>query len=613
MPVTPRTVPPRRAPESLKNQGGQADPSTQRASLVGMMGSGSVAETPSAPTAGNPGEDLETSGRKVRADYTEVGSRGLHQYGGYVYEEFIKALQGDRGIKTFREMSDNDPVIGGLLFGIDMMARQVDWHLEPAFVPPPKPPAPGPPAMPIVGPGAQLPVLDRQHATEAERQQAEHEHQRQQATQSQIAQLGASAAQSGGPGARDRKNPIRKSFDRVLDRYTDEAFAESFPALDDMQQRIRKALGEPIVGDDHQVHQAEEAAAFVESCFLDMSTSWEEVVSAILSFIPFGWSYHEIVYKKRVGPDEKDGSKRSKFDDHRIGWRKIVLRAQDSKLRWEFDEHDGVVGMWQLAPGKAMQFLPINKCLLFRTTSARGNPEGRSAIRNAFVPWWFKKRIEETEAIGIERDLAGFPVAWVPFDYLTDAATPAQQQALDEFKRQVRNIRRDEQEGAVWPLAYDENGNKLYDLTLLSTGGQRQFDTDKIVSRYDQRIAMSVLADFILLGHENVGSKSLGSSKIDLFMAALEAWLYHIADVFNTHAIPRLLRLNGVDVRMAPKLTFGSIQPVDLDVLAKFLTAMAGAGMPLFPDEDLDSYLRTTAGLPAKAQPLPEDVEQEEL
>jgi hypothetical protein len=64
---------------------------------------------------------------------------------------------------------------------------------------------------------------------------------------------------------------------------------------------------------------------------------------------------------------------------------------------------------------------------------------------------------------------------------------------------------------------------------------------------------------------------------------------------------------------MAPKLTFGSIQPVDLDVLAKFLTAMAGAGMPLFPDEDLDSYLRTTAGLPAKAQPLPEDVEQEEL
>ncbi len=474
--------------------------------------------------------------------------------------------------------------------------------------------------MPVVGPGAQLPIVDAQgkqqrelSAEEREHQagqsEAQREHERGLATQSQVAQIGTAATQSGGPGKRDQKNPIRKSFDtwNLPESSTGSDHRDNIRAL------IRKALGEPTIGSDEQVHQAEEAAAFVESCFLDMSVGWEDTLSAILSFIVYGWSLNEIIYKKRVGPDEKDGSKRSKFDDGKIGWRKIMLRSQDSRLRWEFDDSNGVKGMHQLAPGKPMVFLPIEKCLLFRTTAAKGNPEGRSALRNAFVPWWFKKRIEEIEAIGIERDLAGLPVARVPYEYLTVNATAEQQQMVEVVKRIVRNIKRDEQEGVVWPSVIDEHGNKLFDLELLSTGGQRQFDTDKIVARYDQRIAMTMLADFIMLGHENVGSKALGASKIDLFTAAIEAWLFHIADIFNTHAIPRLCRLNGIDVRMAPKLTFGSIQPVDLTALGTFLSAVSGTGMPLFPDEELESYLRTAAGLPAKSMPDPIEVLEEEL
>jgi hypothetical protein len=600
-------------PETLKPQGGQGDPKIQAASLL------SAQPTPVGETAGNPGEDVDTSGKKMRADYTEIGSTGLQQYGGEVYEEFLRALQGQRGIKTIREMVDNDPVIGAMLFNIEMLVRQVDWHLEPAFVNPPTPPAPAPPPMPVVGPGAQLPLIDAQGRQTAEQAEAEREHQRQQATQAQVAQIGYSATQAGGPGKRDQKNPIvKKSFHLTDDGLVqvDESASEH---LNQVREAIAKALGEPVIGDANQVFQAEEAAAFVESCFLDMSSSWEDTLAAILSFIPYGWSYHELIYKRRLGPDQKDGKKRSRFDDGKVGWRKISLRSQDSKLRWEFDDSDGVKGMWQLAPGKHMTFLPIEKCLLFRTTSAKANPEGRPGVRNAFRPWFFKKRIEEIEATGIERDLAGLPVAWVPYEYMTGRATPEQVQVVEEIKRIVRNIKRDEQEGIVWPLAYapDSTGgsssNKLFDLTLLSTGGQRQFDTDKIIARYDQRIAMTMMADFILLGHEKVGSHALGASKIDLFTAAIEAWLFHIADIFNTHAIPRLLKLNGIDPRYAPKLTFGSLQPIDLDAMGKFLSALSATGMPLFPDEELESHLRTAAGLPAKTSPPAEEIEAEEL
>lgn len=622
MPVTPRTLPPTKPAPGKRQAKTRATPpkaTPPKDATVKPVAPVAAAtalaaaqpDIPDRPPAGNPGADVKTDGTKARADYSEVGSTGLQQWGGNIHEEFLRALQGDRGRKTYREMADNDPVIGGMLFAIDMLTRQVDWHLEPAYVAPPTPPPPGPPPMPVVGPGAQLPVDEANRAHQTAQSDAQRQHEAAQATQSQVAQIGQASIQAGGPGKRDQKSPLRKS---AFNWETPSTADERSEHLAEVRQLIRKSLGEPVIGSDEQVHQAEEAAAFVESCFTDMSVGWDDTLSAILSFIPYGWSYHEIVYKRRLGPDQKTGNKRSKYDDGKVGWRKIVLRSQDSLLRWEFDEDsESVLGMHQLAPGHPMVYLPLTKSLLFRTTSAKGNPEGRSALRNAFRPWWFKKRIEESEAVGIERDLAGLPVAGVPVEYLTDLASPSQIATVDTIKNIVRNIKRDDQEGVVWPVAYDEGGNKLFTLELLSTGGQRQVDTDKVIGRYDQRIAMTLLADFILLGHENVGSKSLGASKIDLFMAAIEAWLYHIADVFNTHAIPRLLRLNGIDVRMAPRLTFGAIQPVDLQALGEFLGKMAGTGMPLFPDEELDGYLRTAAGLPAKTAPDPLEVLDEEV
>src|SRR5437016_1603691 len=70
--------------------------------------------------------------------------------------------------------------------------------------------------------------------------------------------------------------------------------------------------------------------------------------------------------------------------------------------------------------------IPIEKSLLFRTTSARGNPEGRSALRGAFTSWYYLKRIREYEAIGIERDLAGMPTFGVPLEVLLGANGEAQ-------------------------------------------------------------------------------------------------------------------------------------------------------------------------------------------
>ena len=342
-----------------------------------------------------------------------------------------------------------------------------------------------------------------------------------------------------------------------------------------------------------------EAADFLTSCMDDMSAGWHDTISEILSFLIFGWSYHEVVYKRRQG-DNRDPSKRSKYEDGKYGWRKMPIRAQSTLLEWDFDVEGGVQGMRQLPPPDYQtRYIPIDRALLFRTEATKGSPEGRSILRNAYRPWKYKKNIEIIEGIGVERDLAGLPVAWVPPNIITGSTTE-EKATLSAFKSLVTNIRRDEQEGIVMPLAYDEQGNKSYDLSLLSTGGRRQFETGEIIQRYNTQIAQSVLADFIMLGTQKVGSFALSTSKTHIFSLAITAFLDEVEEVFNTHAVPRLFKLNGMNLKNLPQLKHGGIEDIDLVELGDFIGKLAGAGAALFPNENLEKYLLALANLPVE-------------
>jgi len=423
---------------------------------------------------------------KVTPDLQELGSTGLRRSGGTVFEEFLVNLRGLRGARIYREMADNDPTIGSMLYAIEKVVTRLEWRIDP---------------------------------------------------------------------------------------YSDNS-------------------------EDGEISKEDkEVAAFVESCLHDMSESWDSALSQMLSMLVFGFSFHEIVYKVRHG-DNKDPRHKSKFNDGRIGWRKMPIRAQETLFRWMMDEDGGIQGMVQVDPSSGgIHEIPIEKALLFRTSSQKNNPEGRSILRNAYRAWYFKRRIEEIEAIGIERDLAGLPVAYVPPEFLSSTATAEQASVLASIQNIVTSIKRNEQEGIVMPSMYDDQGHKVFDLVLLSSGGSRQFDTDKVIQRYDQRIAMSILSDFILLGSDRVGSYALGTSKMDLWSMSVDAIAKNIAEVMNQHAIPRLLKLNGMDVARAPYLTYGEVSHVDLNEIAGFVGNLVQTGA-IVPDPKLEEYLRDLAGLP---------------
>ncbi|MFO0271539.1 MAG: hypothetical protein ACK53W_13510, partial [Gemmatimonadota bacterium] len=112
--------------------------------------------------------------------------------------------------------------------------------------------------------------------------------------------------------------------------------------------------------------EADAAAVFAKSLMDDMSHTWEDFVAEAMTMLTFGWSLHEIVLKRRVGPLERDPSRRSKYTDGLIGIRKLAPRAQETLLRWDTQDDGGIAGMIQLPPyGGGDRYIPIERALLF--------------------------------------------------------------------------------------------------------------------------------------------------------------------------------------------------------------------------------------------------------
>lgn len=438
----------------------------------------------------------------------EHGVSGLKYNHGTVDDEMLKELRYERNRwKIYREMSENEPVLGAVLLAIQTLTRQVDWHIEP--------------------------------------------------------------------------------FQET---------SLSIPTSEDLV-----------------------AARFVETALQDLDKPFPDVIQEIMSYLVFGWSYHTIVLKQRNGfkppnfiipPDfnpvtgsviaTREWS--SDFDDGMFGWAKIAPRAQETLNNWIFTDKGDLAGMNQTDPN-TFKHNPIwiNKALHFRTQGGHNNnPLGRSILRTAYRPWYMKKKIENIQAIGIERDLTGLPIIHVPEDIMRINASAANVALRKDLEKLVRNIRRGDQEGALIPRRSrgSEGGEDLYRLELMTSGGRRQFDTKAILEYYDLRMSIVAFGDFLLLGHGATGSYALADSKTSMFALAADAYMDIAASPFNRKAIPQLMRLNGMDPTRPPKLVHGDMETIDLGELGGYVERLGRAGISLIASDADLQYLREQAGMP---------------
>lgn len=415
--------------------------------------------------------------------FGEVGSFGVPMVGGIMYDDFQEELKGDRAISIYKEMSQNDSVIGAILNTLQTLFGRIDWIID-----------------------------------------------------------------------------TPKEYIGVPEA-----------------EKIRDLISDII--------------------FEDMGMSFDDFISDVLSMWTYGYSIFEKVYKLR--------------EDGYIGLTKLGFRPQDTKYKWDITNNGEILAFEQQDPNTGEKLvIPYEKCLHFTTVYNKGNPEGRSLLRNVYNSWYYAKQLIKLEAIGYEKDRKGTLIVGVPAAMM-GSTDPADQAAMESYKRIARDLHNNEQAGVVIPsdTYLNEDGSvsnipKVYVKLLTENASGYSNDMSGPINRHQQDKARALLADYIMLGSNDKGSYALADSKKDIFIATQEYWIERVTSVINRNLIKDLVKLNGLNEEYTPVIRAGSVYPLSIDTLASILQRLGQSGFPLYPDTDLENYVREQL---ATLMPKPQD------
>lgn len=340
--------------------------------------------------------------------------------------------------------------------------------------------------------------------------------------------------------------------------------------------------------------EAQEIADFITECMHDMETSWEEVIAESLTMLPYGFALSEVVYKYRRDINSKSPRFKSRYSDNRIGWRCISLRKQTTIERWDLDEDGYIHGCWQRNSLNQEIYLPIDRCVLYRTSTIGNNPEGRSLLRGAYRPWYFNKRLEEVEAVGMVRSLVNLPKFEIPARLMSPNATPDEKKVRGQYEQMGQLISKDQLSCLVVPSERDENDKPTgYKFSLVGASGA-QLSTDPVIRRYDARQMMTLAAEFMLLGSEKTGSFALAAEKSTNFKVALERFASIIQHELQKQ-INKLLHINGFKQEAWCVLEHDPMSEPSVAELGMFLSQ---AAQYLTPSYETEEALRSKINLP---------------
>jgi len=351
-----------------------------------------------------------------------------------------------------------------------------------------------------------------------------------------------------------------------------------------------KVEAQSDTGEEIDMNNKDENVIFLESCMHDMGKqSWDDFICEAMTMLPFGFSFFEVTYKVRRGPEEKDSRFRSKFSDGKVGWQELSPRSQATLQEWTFDT----------ATGKAIEFIqdteengtvaiPLEGNLLLRTKSSRDNPEGWSILRRAYRSWYFKRYIEELEGVGIERSLAGMPLLQpaenVP---LFDKDNKQMVELFRWSQDLVDGLRQDSNHGVIIPFGWT--------LKLIGPEGTSNLNVDTTIRRHEARMAMALLADVVLLGGDRTGSFALAEVKQSLLISSLKAIVNGICNSLNTQIVPILFQMNSMPLENLPKIVAVDLEEPDIKEVALLLRS---AGFDVTKNKDIFNFIMKLINAP---------------
>jgi hypothetical protein len=346
---------------------------------------------------------------------------------------------------------------------------------------------------------------------------------------------------------------------------------------------------------------------FLEECLDDMEHSWYDFIREAMSFPKYGFSIHEKVYRYRRS------DRGSKYDDGRIGIRKLPIRSQASVFKWK---DDGVVQRLiveeddHLSTTKEVK-LPFSKLLHFRNDPYKGNPEGTSILNSCYMSWKMLVNLLDNELIATAKNLNGIPKFKIPAKYMSPDASEADKAVYENLKQIGANTNNGEQAFVIIPSDVDENGKEYFGFDVVDSSSSNISAVSPIIQRYTNEILQCLFADILQMGTEKGGNYNVVESKASLLEIVVEYFLTEICEVFNRNLIPELWELNGWDKTKTPRITFGELSRPDLAVFAKALQQLSATNNIIKSAVNLN-YIQEVMGLPDRIDEgaTPEEIQE---
>lgn len=321
-----------------------------------------------------------------------------------------------------------------------------------------------------------------------------------------------------------------------------------------------------------------------------------EFINYVLSELDYGNSVFELVMHRVEG--------RQVFKTfspiHPINIKRYTYQRNSlEKVELSPPENDG-----ELIKNQAMSTeIDGKKILMFRVNPDLDNPLGQSLLARCYKPWKKKEIASEYELIGVAKNLSGVLKIKAPSEYINDYyndPTSANAMYMEEVFEQAEMIHGGKSSFAVIASDTNDVGQRLFDIeTIGNSSGNTEVDTNKIISRYETSILMTLYSDLLSLGQNGGGSFALSDSKSTLLTLVVKSILNGITQNFEK-AVKVAYNLNALAPQDGyPKLKFDDVEKLDFETFSRGWQRLVKDGI-VEVDQPLEAWIRKRSGAPIK-------------
>lgn len=342
-----------------------------------------------------------------------------------------------------------------------------------------------------------------------------------------------------------------------------------------------------------------------KALFEELATPFVRVVRRAAMYRYYGFSWQEWTARRA-----EDGT--IIFDD-------VEPRAQATIEKWDRDFEDGkIIGVVQRTDQDVRErYIPRSKSVYVVDDSLNDSPEGLGLFRHIVDSAERLLRYQQLEGFGYEKDLRGIPKAFAPIREL-QRAIGANEISEEEAERQIQDLKNFVQMSAREPQtgllldsipyqsedeASTPSSTRQWDLELMSGSNYAVREVALAIARLQREIARALGTESIMLGDTGSGSLAMARDKSDQLAQVVDCTLQEVAEAFESDLVDPLMRLNGWDMELRPKLQPDKIQQRDVIEIAESLQRMAAAGAPLEPGDPAVDEVRALLGLSPAPEP----------